>query len=105
MTLFDFDDIFGTAFGDDLPAVASAFGAYVDDVVGAFDDIEVVLHNQYGVALVHEPLQNKEQGAYVFEMQAGGRLVEDEHCRCMCLQGEELGEFHTLVLAPRECGG
>ncbi len=38
-------DLFGGAHGDDLAAAAAALGAHVDDPVGGFDDVEVVLND------------------------------------------------------------
>src|SRR5262249_55960029 len=70
-------DRFGCPFGDDAAAGASALGTEVDDVVGAFDDIEVVLDDDDRVAHGHEPIENAEQLFDVVEVQARRRLVED----------------------------
>ena len=43
-------DFFGGAGRDDAAAVFAAFRAKVDDVVGAFDDVEVVLDDQHRVS-------------------------------------------------------
>ena len=43
-------DFFGGAGGDDASAVFAAFWAEVDDVVGRFDDVEIVLDYEYGVS-------------------------------------------------------
>ena len=58
-----------------------------------------MLYDDDGIPLIHKLLQDFEQGLYVFEMQAGGRLVQH-------IQGiaggfaEQLGrQFHTLALA------
>ena len=51
----------------------------------------------------HQRVERFEQLADIVEMQAGGRLVEDEHDRSLCvLFGEERCEFHALALAARE---
>ena len=81
------------------------FGSQVNDMVGTFYDVHLLLYDYHCVSLGDEAVEGVHEQVYVVEMQAGGRLVEDEHCRFMFLQGEEIGEFHTLVLAPRECGG
>ena len=50
---------------------------HIDDPVGVGDDVQVVLDDHHGVALVHQPLEHSEQLADVLEVQAGGRLVQD----------------------------
>src|SRR5437868_13029912 len=40
--VFGADDLFGCAGGDNLTAAVAAFGAEIDDVVGGFDDVQVV---------------------------------------------------------------
>ncbi len=39
-------DLFGGAGGYDLAAAAAALGAHVDDPVGGFDDVEIVLDDE-----------------------------------------------------------
>src|SRR6266850_1846116 len=68
---------FGRALRDDAPAAFAAFGAEVDDPVGLFDDVEVVLDDEHGVAEIDEALQDVEQLSNVVEVEAGGWLVED----------------------------
>ena len=46
-------------------------------MVGALDDVEVVLDDQHRVPRVHEALQNAQQPPHVVGVEAGGRLVED----------------------------
>lgn len=48
-----FGELFGGAGGDDGATVLAAFGSHVDDVVGAFDDVEVVLDDNHGVAALN----------------------------------------------------
>ena len=42
-------DVFGGSGGYDLASSAAAFGAHVDDPVGGFDDVQVVLDDEQGV--------------------------------------------------------
>ena len=58
-------------------AAATAFRTQVDQVIGASDDVEVVLDHDDGVALIDELVQDVQQLAGVLEVQAGRRLVED----------------------------
>ena len=43
------DDLFRRALGDDVAAALSTLRAEVDEVVGAFDDVQIVLDDDYGV--------------------------------------------------------
>src|SRR6186997_1495044 len=62
----------------DYPASGrAAFRSQVDDVVRGFDDVEVVLDDHDGVALIDELVEHVEQLVRVGEMEARGRLVED----------------------------
>src|SRR5690349_21999274 len=74
---FGAGDEFGRTLGDDAAAAFAAFRAEINDPVGLFNDVEVMLDDEYGVAKVNEPLQNVEKLSHVVEMQAGGGLVED----------------------------
>ena len=51
----------GRAAGDDLTTAGTAFGAEVDEPVGGFDDVEVVLNDDDGVALVTQTMDDFEQ--------------------------------------------
>jgi hypothetical protein len=73
----DRGDLFGGARGDHQAASVSALGAEVDQAVGAFDHVEVVLDHDNRVAGVDQPLENLEQPLNVGEVQSGRRLVED----------------------------
>ena len=70
-------DLFGGAGGDDLAAAVAAFGAHVDDPVGGFDDVEIVLDDEEGTAAFDEFVEGGEELGDVVEVQAGGGLVED----------------------------
>src|SRR3981189_796326 len=70
-------DLFGGAGGDDLPAAAAAFGTHVDDPVGGFDDVEIVLDDEERAAAFDELAEGGEEFGYVVEVEAGGGLVED----------------------------
>ncbi|MGC3988840.1 MAG: hypothetical protein QM796_03980 [Chthoniobacteraceae bacterium] len=71
-------DFFRGAGGDDHSAAAARFGAEVDEIIGALDHFEIVLDHKQAVALRGEALEDFEQHRHVVEMQAGGRLVEDQ---------------------------
>ena len=71
----DFGDLFGGAGGDYGAAVEAAFGAHIDDMVGGFDDVEVVLDDDHGVAAVDELAEDFEETLDVCGVEAGGGLV------------------------------
>src|SRR5882757_6500711 len=112
-------DLFGGAGGDDLAAAATALGAHVDDPVGGFDDVEIVLDDEEGAAAFDELAEGGEEFGYIVEVEAGGGLVEDVKgaaagfsCSVVCgaagdgaCGGEVRGKFAALGFAAGECGG
>ncbi len=85
-----------------VPPPDAALGTEVDDPVGRLDHVEVVLDHEHRVARVDEPLQHVEQPAHVFEVQAGGGLVEDVDGvagRALAQLGRQL---HPLRLTTRQ---
>ena len=61
---------------DDLSAAVASFRAEVNHPIGTFDDIEIVLDNNNGMAGVDEALENLQQHAHVVEVQASRGFVE-----------------------------
>ncbi len=55
---FEFGDFFGWALCDELTAVFTGFRAEVENPVGGFDDFEVVLDDEQGVAGIDEFLKD-----------------------------------------------
>lgn len=53
-------DVLRRAGRKDLSAAAAAFGAEIDDPVGRFDDIEVVLDDDDGIPFIAQPVQDAE---------------------------------------------
>ena len=71
-------DFFRRARCDDFAALFAAFRAEVDDPVGAFDDLEIVLDHDDRIARLDQALEQPDEQRDIVEMQAGGRFVEDE---------------------------
>src|SRR5256885_9147061 len=71
-------NVFRRALSNDLSTLVAGFRAEVDDPVGGFDDLEVVLDDDDRVARVNQPLKNSQKNADVVEVQAGGGFVEEE---------------------------
>jgi len=59
------------------PAPFPPFGSQVDDIVRRFDDIQVVLDQNDRISKIYQSLKDLEESAYVLEMQASCRFVED----------------------------
>ncbi len=58
--------MFRGAFGDDAAAGGAAFGAEVEDPVGGFDDVGVVLDDEDGVAEVGEAVQRAAESGNLY---------------------------------------
>ena len=83
----------------DLAAAESAFRAQVDDPVGGLDDIEIVLDDDDGVAMIAQALQYGQQLRDIVEMQAGGGFVQYIECLAGVAPGEFPGQLDALGLA------
>ena len=73
----DLGDVFGCSLSNNLAATIAAIRAQVDDPIGGLDDVQIVLDDQHGVALVNKALQHRQETADVFEVKASGRLIEE----------------------------
>src|SRR5947209_8217264 len=98
-------DLFGRAGGDDVAAQVAAFGAEVNDVVGGFYHVEVVLDDEERAARFDQSAEGGEQLVDVVEVEARGRLVEDVERACAGALREIGGELDALRFAARKrCG-
>lgn len=93
--------LLGRTFRDNLPALDPAFGAQIDDPVCGFDDVEIMFDDDDAVALLDEAVENFEEFADIFEMQAGGGLVQNVERLSSGAAGKFLGELHALRFATR----
>src|ERR1700692_4684045 len=62
---------------DYTSSTLAAFGAQIYNPVRLFDDIEMMLDDQHGVAETHQPLQHRQKFSHVVKMQTGRRLVQN----------------------------
>src|SRR5205823_13435988 len=83
-------------------ARGTPYGPEVDHPIGGLDHIEVVLDDHDRVPLVHQAMQHLEQQTHVFEVQAGGRLVQDVEGTTRVALGQLGGELDPLRLATGE---
>ena len=100
-------NLFWRAGYDDFAASVAAFGAEVNDVVGGFDDIQVMFDQQHGMACVYETVQRFQQPFNISQVQARGRFVEDVDRVFRALQLAEFrGDFDALGFAAgKRCRG
>src|SRR5205807_2090373 len=68
--------LFRAAGGNDIAASIAAFRAKIDQMIAAFEDIQVVLNDDDRVTAIDEPLQDAKQQPNVVEMQSGRRLIK-----------------------------
>ena len=61
-------------------ARAAALRAEVYYMVGMKYHVQIMFYHYQAVATVHQSVQNFQQYLYIFEMQAGGRLVQNIQC-------------------------
>ena len=94
-------DLFRRAGNQQPSAAVAAFGAQVDDPVRRADHVEVVLDDEQRVPRVEQALERAEQLRDVVEVQAGGRLVEQEQRRRRVRAGPPCGWLHVGKV-PRE---
>jgi len=77
-----------------------SFGPEVDDVVGGFDDVEIMLDDDDGVAVIDQAVEAHQQPIDVGKVQAGGGLVEDvEIVLAADLLAQFAGELDALRFA------
>ena len=91
--------LFWRALEHHFPALAAAFRAHVDDPIGIFDHIQVVLDDDDRVAGIDQPVHDGQQVADIRHVQAGGRLV---HHIDAALFVQFAGELDALAFAARQ---
>jgi hypothetical protein len=72
--LFDFAR---RARGHQMAAEASGARSEIDDVVGPFDGLGIMLHNQHGVAQIAQTGERIQQAVVVARMQPNGGFIQD----------------------------
>ena len=56
IALFHLDDLFRRTLGDDRAALVAAFRANINDVVGTFNHIEIVLDDNDRISIIDDSL-------------------------------------------------
>ena len=70
-------DLFGRALGNDGPTVFPGFWAEVENPIGLGGDGHVVFDDDHGVAFVDEAVEDVDQAADVFVMEADGGFLDE----------------------------
>ena len=96
--------LFGSSGGYYATSGITAVRAEVYDVVGATDNVEIVLHYDGRVPQCYQTLECAQKQTYVVEMKTRGGLVEDKDTGSGGSERKIIGEFHALVLASGEGG-
>src|SRR5205807_1088569 len=84
-------------------AVRAAFGSKVDQKVGALNDVQVVLDDDYSVAEANQPLQHVEQLAHISEMEPSGWFVKNVNSSSRGAFGKFFRQLDALSFAARKC--
>src|SRR5258707_1349276 len=67
---------FGRPLSDDLSPCLASFGAEIDDPIGRFDDIKIVLDNEQRISRRAQFKEHFQKLGDVMKMQAGRWLVQ-----------------------------
>ena len=78
---------------------------HVDDPVGALDDVEIVLDDDEGIALISKPVKDFEERGDVRKMKSGGGFIEEVDSLAGCRFPQLGRELDPLRLAARESRG
>ena len=91
------------ALGDNPAALRTGFGTDLEDPVGGFEDVEIVLDDDDAVSTVHDALQHGEQAFHIVAMQPGRGLIEEE--QGALVGGRRLGGEVTEIADQLEALG
>jgi hypothetical protein len=104
VAVLDFAHLLRRALGDDGAAAFAAFGAHVDEPVGALDDVQIVLDHEDRVAQVGQAIEHIQKVLDVGEVQAGRGLIEDVERVAGGVFAELRGQLDALGFAAGELG-
>src|SRR6185503_9798154 len=99
-------DRFRCSTNDQLTSLMAALGSQIENPIGAFDDVEMMLDHQHRMPGLHEPLQAIQQALDIGEMQSGGGFVKNVEVMAAAAHFAQLGrEFDALRFATGQNGG
>ena len=67
----------GSPLSNHGTAAQAALRPQIDDMICAFDDIQVMLDNEHGITRIHQTLQDHQQLPHILEMQPGSGLIQN----------------------------
>src|SRR5699024_11769514 len=70
------NDIFYCTINNNCSSTDTTFRSEIDNIVGDFDDIQVMFDDDDGITVVHQSLQHRDQPAYIFGVQSCCRSEE-----------------------------
>src|SRR5829696_3730808 len=94
------DNLLRSTCGNELSAGFAPLRPEVQYPVGRLDHVQVVLDDDYRIALVTQAMEHVEELGYIVEVQAGGRLIEDIERAAGSAFGQLARKFDSLGLAP-----
>ena len=97
-------NIIRSADGHHLTATFAALRTEVDDPVGGFDDIEIVLDHDHRVAPVDQCMEHGEKLVDIVEVKTGGRLIEEIQRLAGGTFGKLARQLDPLGLTARQGG-
>ena len=71
---------FRRALGNNDPPTIATLRPHIDNPVGGFNYLKVMLDHHHGITVIHERVQHLEQLAHILEMQTGRGLVQYIEC-------------------------
>ena len=78
MALFALGKIRRCALKDDCTAIYARLRAEVDNVVGALDNLHIVLHDDYCMSCRNQGIKGLQKAVNVVDVQTRSWLVEDK---------------------------
>ena len=96
--------LFGGSLRNYRASAIAAVRAEIDDVVGNFDDVEIMFDDDYGVALFDKSVENGDEFCDVVCVKSGGRFVEDIDGFACGTTRKFGGKFDALRFAAAQSG-
>ena len=94
------------AYGYDPASAGTTLGADVYDVVGNLYYVQIVLDDDGRVASVNQLVDDREQLAYILEVESRGGLIQNVECATSVVLRQLGCKFYALTLTARErCAG
>lgn len=88
---------FRRAFTNDIAACLSSFGADIDNMVGTFDYIHIVLNYNNRVPTLNKRVECAKQRFNIVKMQSCGWLIENENGGFRFFFAQIKRQFYALI--------